>query len=298
MDGSGTELTDRVGAVATSAGPQPLPAADEPERPQAQGTPLLALDGFDGPLERLLTLARAQQVDLSRISLIALLEQLEAALRQTPVTLPLGQKADWLVMAAWLLQLRSQLLLPAGAPAQQDAVVEADQLRGRLVERQATQALAGWLERRPQLGRDVFARGDPPSRAQSPAVFGVSVEPTPDLDIIDFLWASLALFGDGEPAPDPTPFYRPPPRALYPVNEARARILRRLAEVRGEVAFALLLPDAPELAEGQSLPALQLRSAWSSTFAASLELAKQGDVVVTQEGLFRPIHLARVERSS
>src|ERR1700690_3909755 len=104
MDGSGTELTDRVGAVATSAGPPPLPAADEPERPQAQGTPLLALDGFDGPLERLLTLARAQQVDLSRISLIALLEQLEAALRQAPATLPLGQKADWLVMAAWLLQ--------------------------------------------------------------------------------------------------------------------------------------------------------------------------------------------------
>ena len=290
MDGSGTELTDRVGAVATSAGPPPLPAADEPERPQAQGTPLLALDGFDGPLERLLTLARAQQVDLSRISLIALLEQLEAALRQTSVTLPLGQKADWLVMAAWLLQLRSQLLLPAGAPAQQDAVVEADQLRGRLVERQATQALAGWLERRPQLGRDVFARGQP--------AVGVSVEPTPDLDIIEFLWASLALFGDGEPAPDTTPFYRPPPRALYPVSEARARILRRLAEVRGEVAFALLLPDAPALAEGQSLPALQLRSAWSSTFAASLELAKQGDVVVTQEGLFRPIHLARVERSA
>jgi segregation and condensation protein A len=164
-------------------------------------------------------------------------------------------------------------------------------LRGRLAELQAMQALAAWLERQPQLGQDVFARG-------TPEVFGVSVEPTPDLDVIEFLWASLALFGDGEPAPDPTPFYRPPPRALYPVNEARARILRRLAEAPGEVAFALLLPDAPELAEGRSLPALQLRSAWSSTFAASLELAKQGDVVVTQEGLFRPIHLARVKRSS
>ena len=285
MDGSGTDPTDRVGAVATSAGSLPVPEGSE-----GQGTPRLALDGFDGPLERLLTLARAQQVDLSRISLIALLAQLEAALRQAPATLPLGQKADWLVMAAWLLQLRSRLLLPAGAPAPQDAVAEADQLRFRLVELQAVQALAGWLERRPQLGRDVFARGQP--------AVGVSVEPTPDLDIIEFLWASLALFGDGEPAPDTTPFYRPPPRALYPVSEARARILRRLAEVRGEVAFALLLPDAPELAEGQSLPALQLRSAWSSTFAASLELAKQGDVVVTQEGLFRPIHLARVERSA
>jgi segregation and condensation protein A len=292
MDGSGTDLTDRVGEVATSVGPQPLPAAEAAlEESEGQGTPLLALDGFDGPLEWLLTLARAQQIDLAQLSLTALFEQLEAALQQAPATLPLGQKADWLVMAAWLLQLRSRLLLPAGAPAQQDAAAEADQLRGRLVELQATQALAGWLECRPQLGRDVFTRGQP-------EVFGVLVEPTPDLDIIEFLWASLALFGDGEPALDTTPFYRSPPRALYPVSEARARILRRLAEVRGEVAFALLLPDAPELAEGESLSALQLRSAWSSTFAASLELAKQGEVVVTQEGLFRPIHLVRVERSS
>jgi segregation and condensation protein A len=121
----------------------------------------------------------------------------------------------------------------------------------------------------------------------------VSVEPAPDLDIIEFLWASLARFDDGEPAPDTTTVYRPRQFALYPVGEARARILRRLAEASGEVAFEKLLPDAPELAEGQSLPALQRRSAWSSTFAASLELAKQGDVMTIQEEDFQAIRVAR-----
>src|SRR4051794_26987406 len=75
-------------------------------------TPLLALDGFSGPLEHLLTLARAQQVDLTRLALPDLIDQLNTALQHAPPTLPLGQK-DWIVMASWLLQLRSQLLLPA-----------------------------------------------------------------------------------------------------------------------------------------------------------------------------------------
>jgi len=292
MDGGGADLIDRMGEGAR-AEPQPVPAAGQLDRTQGrastrarEATPLLSLDGFDGPLERLLTLARAQQIDLSRISLTALLDQLEAALQQAPVTLPLVQKGDWVVMAAWLLQLRSRLLLPADTPAQQDATAEADELLGRLVALQAMQALAGWLERRPQLGRDVFGRG-------KPEVLGVSVEPTPDLDIIEFLWASLALFDDGEPAPETTTVYRPRQFALYPVGEARARILRRLAEAPGEVAFEKLLPDAPDLAEGESLPALQRRSAWSSTFAASLELAKQGDVMTIQEEDFQAIRVAR-----
>ena len=123
----------------------------------------------------------------------------------------------------------------------------------------------------------------------------MSVEPTPDLDVIEFLWASLALFDDGEPAPDTTTVFRPPPLALYPVGEARARILRLLADASGEVAFERLLPEPAEPAERASLPALRLRSAWSSTFAASLELVKQGDIVVAQEGAFQPIHVARVE---
>jgi segregation and condensation protein A len=287
MDGSGADWLDPPDQAAASQVPLPAPVADGPDGESLeQGAPLLALDGFDGPLDRLLTLARAQQIDLARLSLTALLAQLEAALRQAPVTLPLGQKGDWVVMAAWLLQLRSRLLLPADAEAQQDAAAAADQLRERLVELQAMQALAGWLERRPQLGRDVFVRG-------RPEVFGVSVEPTPDLDIIEFLWASLARFDDDAAEPDSTSVYRPFHFALYAIAEARARVLRRLAAAPEGATLGQLLPDAAEPAEGEPLGTLRRRSAWSSTFVASLELAKQGAVVVAQEAPFQPIHLAR-----
>lgn len=155
MDGNSAALNDRPDPAAASQGSS-LPMAAEPYGEPAgqpstrgrEGTPLLALDGFDGPLAQLLALARAQQLDLGRLSLTVLLEQLEAALRQAPATMPLGQKGDWVVMAAWLLQLRSRLLLPTDAPAQSDAAAEADQLRDHLVALQDMQALAVWLERR------------------------------------------------------------------------------------------------------------------------------------------------------
>lgn len=69
-------------------------------------TPLLDLDGFTGPLERLLTLARAHEIDLARLSLVALVDQLAAALRAAPAA-PLGHKGNWVVMTAWLVELRS-----------------------------------------------------------------------------------------------------------------------------------------------------------------------------------------------
>ena len=67
-------------------------------------SPSLALEGFSGSLEGLLTLARAQKVDLGGISLAALVDQLAAALQRAPAATPLGQKGDWVVMAAWLVQ--------------------------------------------------------------------------------------------------------------------------------------------------------------------------------------------------
>jgi Segregation and condensation protein ScpA len=126
---------------------------------KGRGSPHLTLDGFSGPLETLLTLARAQRIDLFRISLTALLDQLIAALQQASKRVPLGQQGDWMVMAAWLVQLRARLLLPADAPAQQEAAAEADAFRGRLVALDYIQAFAQWLERRPQLGHDVLVRG-------------------------------------------------------------------------------------------------------------------------------------------
>ena len=136
-------------------------------------------------------------------------DQLAAALRQAPAA-SLGQKADWVVMVVWLVQLRARLLLPADAPAHQQATAKADQLRGQLVTLADSQALAGWLQRRPQLGHDVFARG-------RPEVFGVSVDAGPAIDVIDFLWASLAQFDDEPATPDGEAVYRSARLALCSV---------------------------------------------------------------------------------
>jgi len=217
----------------------------------------------------------------------ALVDQLTAALRQAPATTPLSQKGDWVVMAAWLVQLRSRLLLPADSPAQQDAVAEADQLRARLIALEDLKLLARWLELRPQLGHQVFARGQPEA-------FGVSVEAACAVDMVEFLWASMVLFDDAAAA-DTEVVYRPLQLELYAVADARDRILRRLAAEPGEVTLDRLLPDPEATLERAPRSALRPRSAWSSTFIASLELARQGDVLLGQGGDIKPIHVVRCE---
>jgi segregation and condensation protein A len=247
-----------------------------------EATPLLDLDGFSGPLQRLLTLARAHAIDLTRLSLVTLIDQLAAALRQAPAATPLSQKGDWVVMTAWLVQLRSRLLLPANPIAQQQAEAEAGQLRRRLVELQAMQGLAQWLDDRPQLGRDVFARG-------CPEAFAAAIEVQHAVDVVGFLWASLARFDEDSDAGDTAP----QARAWFSIPQARARILRLLAETPEGERFERFLPDLPpEDPDGgqPGVPSLR-RLAWGSTFIASLELAKQGDLTLAQDDLFAPIHV-------
>ena len=268
---------------AVSDGPLTAPPADGAQAGEG-GSPFLTLNGFTGPLDHLLTLARAQKIDIAAFSLSALIDQLTIALQQAPAATSLGEKADWVVMAAWLVQLRTRLLLPAGAPGQQAATAEADQLRGRLVALEEIQALARWLERRPQLGHDLFARG----RSE---LFGVAVEAGPAIDVTEFLWASLALFDD-EQSPDTATTYRPAPLRLHTVAAARERILRLLQEQPGGVALDQLLPDeAPHISEPSRRTRLR-RSGWAATFMAGLELARQGEVVLGQGGDFETIHVA------
>jgi segregation and condensation protein A len=245
-------------------------------------SPRLVLDGFSGPLELLLNLARGHQVDLARLSLADLVDQLSAALRQT---VPLTHKGDWVVTAAWLLLLRSHLLLPVDARSLQAAEAAADQLRGRLVGLREVQALAGWLDRRNQFGHEVFARGQP-------ELLGISTTPEQKVDVIEFLWASLALFADGSEAADTRVIYRPPWLDLHSSADARTRILGFLRETPQGCTLARLLPSVSVGDTAATEALVRRRSAWTSTFAASLELARQGEVALAQEDAFTAIHVS------
>jgi len=256
--------------------------------PTAEGggegsSPLLDLAGFQGPLERLLALARSHRIDLARIALPALVDQLIAALRDAGGRMPLALQADWVVMVAWLLQLRSRLLLPAEAPASDAARRDAAQLRRGLARLDAVQAAARWLDGQPRLGRDVFARG-------RPELVGIGTTMLHQVDVIEFLWASLALFDDDLPPPDTASCYRPAWLALHALPDARDRILRRMAGHTSPCPLEQLLPDAPGPGAAPE-DALRGRSRWTSTFTASLELAKQGEVVLRQEKEFSPIQV-------
>ena len=121
---------------------------------------VLRLDGFEGPLDLLLELARAQKVDLARISILALVEQYLAVIEGARA-LRLELAADWLVMAAWLAWLKSRLLVPETAEAVEEGAMAAEALADRLRALEVVRAAAGWLGARPQLGLDVFARGAP-----------------------------------------------------------------------------------------------------------------------------------------
>ena len=255
----------------------------------AAGAPVLALDGYTGPLPRLLALARAHQVDLARLSLPDLVDQLAAAVHRAGPSVPLGQRADWLVMAAWLLQLRSRLLLPQDAPAADTAGanLEADRLRHGLAGLDAVQALAGWLTARPQLGHDVFARGQP-------EWVGPAGGSGHQADVIEFLWAALAAFDADLPAAETVAAYRPAWQDLHSVADARARIQRMLPGNPEGYTLGQLRPQAApdgSASDGSASGTLKRRSAWSSTFVACLELAKQGEVRLGQEEAFAPIHV-------
>jgi segregation and condensation protein A len=120
---------------------------------------------------------------------------------------------------------------------------------------------------------------------------GVSVAAGPAIDVIEFLWASLALFEDEAPL-DTATAYRPVPLALHTVAQARERILRRLNDTPDGAPLDQLLPeDSPDTGDVPRR-ALRRRSGWAATFVAGLELAKQGDVVLGQGGDFEPIHVA------
>ena len=152
-------------ATATSPVTPAVSTWEDPRRGEpADGAPVLSIDGFAGPLDWLLEMARAKKIDLARLSIGALIEAFSRAMQAALAGRDrgrIGHWAAWTVMAATLTELRSRLLLPADAPAARAAAEEAEALRRQLLARAQMRLAADWLERRPQLGREVFARGSP-----------------------------------------------------------------------------------------------------------------------------------------
>lgn len=230
---------------------------------------VVMLDGFEGPLHLLLELARAQKVDLGRISILALVEQflsiMEGARR---VRLELA--ADWLVMAAWLAWLKSRLLLPADEADPDHGEPAAEVLAARLRELEAVRAAAAWLGARLQLGHDVFARGEP----ENHTVLDTS-RLAAELPALLRAYRAVLHRGAGHRA------YRPSPVELWTVQDALARIAALLGSSQGWTGLDGFVP-APA-------GPLQQRAARASTLLAGLELARSGELALRQDSAFGPI---------
>jgi segregation and condensation protein A len=232
---------------------------------------VLQLDGFEGPLDLLLELARAQKVDLAKISILALVEQFLAVIEGARrVRLELA--ADWLVMAAWLTWLKSRLLLPAAAE-EEDAGQDAESLAARLIDLQVVRAAAAWCARRPQLGWDEFGRG-------APEDFTETDRSRLRLEMSGLLSAYLAARRRAGAKQQ----YRPKPMTYFSVQNALARLARLVGSLPDWSTLESFLPEG--LSDG-----LPRRAALSATLVASLEMARGGAVTLRQDREFGPIRL-------
>ncbi|WP_376090212.1 segregation and condensation protein A [Roseomonas sp. CCTCC AB2023176] len=243
----------------------------------------LRLDGFEGPLDLLLDLARAQKVDIARISILALVDQYLAVIEGARrVRLELA--ADWLVMAAWLAWLKSRLLLPDDPDAEEDAEALAATLADRLRELERMRAAAAWLGARPFLGRDVLPRGAPESLVQEDRSALSADLPGLIRAYTDVLRRAAAL----RP-------YRPKPRRVWTVNDALARLRTLIGSIPDWAELSRFLPDARDDTPPDPT---ERRAALASTLIAGLEMAKNGLVELRQDAPFAPILLRPPRRAA
>ena len=236
---------------------------------------MLRLEGFEGPLDLLLDLARSQKLDLAGISILSLVDQYLAII-ESARRIRLELAADWLVMAAWLAWLKSRLLLPAGVEEAEDTEQLAETLAGRLAELQGMRRAAQWLGVQPLLGHDVFARGTPEDLTETDRS-GLL------LDLPGLLRGHIAALRRQAA----TRRYSPRPMVWWSVQDA----LRRLGAMMGQA------PDWTELQrflpEVMSVEPLARRAAIASTLLAGLEMARGGAIDLRQEESFGPIMLRR-----
>src|SRR5271170_2859849 len=246
--------------------------AELPERATDEPALVIDVEGFEGPLDLLLTLARAQKVDLAKISILALADQYLAFIEEAR-KLRLELAADYLVMAAWLAYLKSRLLLPEqheddGISAEDMATALAQQLR-RL---EAIRQVAEQLLNRPQLGREVFARGQP--------------EPIAEIKHPQWtatLYDLLSAYGSRRQTKARS-FVRVPKRTVWSLAEAREALERLIGQSMDWSPLDQYL--IAYLVEPSMIPTVL-----ASSFAAALELIREGRMEAHQQGSFTPLYL-------
>lgn len=239
---------------------------------------LLNIDGYEGPIDLLLDLARNQKVDLAKISILQLVRQYLAFIdRAKEKNLELA--AEYLVMAAWLAYLKSRLFLPKeDKPDEPSAENMAQALQFQLQRLEAVQNAAEKLLARPQLGQDVFSRG-------MPDVFETNVVTQWSVSLYDLIKA----YGTIQKRKD-NDQYDLPSFELMSMDNAMQRLTKMLGALPKtgvNSVWTTLNSFIPENVEDN----LYARSALASMFTAGLELAKQGKIEFRQDGLFRPIYM-------
>ncbi|WP_085582941.1 segregation and condensation protein A [Thalassospira mesophila] len=236
---------------------------------------VLDLDGFEGPIDVLLELARDQKVDIIRISILALAEQfLDFINRAHEMRLELA--ADYLVMAAWLAYLKSRLLLPKQEDDGEELSAEemAELLAFQLRRLEAMKAAGAKLTDGPNLGRDFFARG-------APEEMQVTTSSVYDASLYDLLKSYAHIMLSAEAKTLEIEAFD-----LYAMDDA----IRRLRDLFGRrivPQWTLLMEFMPR---GLGSP-LKARSALAAHFVASLEMCRDGELEIAQEQVFGPIML-------
>ncbi len=233
----------------------------------------LSLDGWEGPLDLLLTLARAQKVDLHAISILALVEQYLTYLEQAK-SLRLENAADYLVMAAWLAYLKSCLLLPSDPTADPSPEELALRLQLRLQRLDAMRDAGARLMGGDRIGRDVFARGWP----EGLRLVRKSAWQASPFDL-------YAAYGRVKARTQPA-MHVVASRAVMTIEDAIARVVALLGAALDWTTLEAFLPVTSD-------PAYR-RSALASSFVAALELARQGRVELAQDAPFDELRLRRL----
>lgn len=235
------------------------------------------VDGFEGPLDLLLELARRQKVDLAKISILALAEQYLAFIEELR-KLRIELAADYLVMAAWLAYLKSKLLLPVQESDEEGMSGEelAAHLAFRLKRLEAMREMGSRLINRNRLGRDFFKRG-------APEVVIVEKTQIYKATLYDLLTAYAA-----QRQRQSVSHVTIARRDVWSLADARAILTRLVGGLKDWTPLDIfLLKYIPD-------PSMRV-SALASSFAASLELVREGKLSMRQEAAFKPLYLKQTE---